>query len=107
MANWKRFIEIEVSLPFITQGCTLGKWKTKIKITKEDIWFFFDVWRASVTIGDYKVGIFGKRSFRKTKRGFQSNASTYNVMAFRLLVGDTDIPNNNSEFFKTRVVSWS
>jgi len=107
MANWKRFIEVEITHPYITPHRTLGKLKTKIKITSDMTWWSWGVWRATTTIGDEYVGLYGKVSYRHTKKGLIGCNSTYKVRAFSIKVSEGEIPDNNSELFDVRVLSWS
>ena len=65
MANWNESIRVEVKLPYITHGCTLGRLTAEITITASDIWFSGHdresrVWKAYVHWGDYPVLIMGK-----------------------------------------------
>ena len=60
---WNEQIKIEVMLPYITQGCTLGHLKAEITIYNDMIWCFGDnslTWKASTHYGDEHLLFVGK-----------------------------------------------
>lgn len=105
MANWKNNIEVEVRLPYITQGCTLDYLTAKINVTDEDIWFSGNsledfCWKAYIRYGDYPILIIGKAT---TKDGRTAKTTTYKVSAWCSCDGMT----KGKESYKTKVVSYN
>ena len=73
MAYWKNKIVVEVKLPYITQGCTLGYLTAELTITREDIWYVGHdhesrKWKAYVGYGEYPIILSGK-AVNSTARG--------------------------------------
>lgn len=104
MANWKNNIEIEVRLPYITQGCTLGYYWHYIKLTNEDIWFSGDVdslrWKADIRRSNLRLLISGKAT---TKDGKTCETTTYKLTAFITYNGI----NNGLEKYKVRLCDYN
>ncbi len=105
MANWNKDITLEVTLPYITQGCTLGHLDAKIRILSEDIWFDGHdkdslCWKAYVRYGDYPILVMGKAT---TKKGRDFNTSTYKISAWNTCDGMT----KGKEQYRTKVLSYT
>lgn len=94
MANWSNYIKLEVQLPYVTQGCTLGYLKAELKITNEDIWLSGMYWKAYIKWGDYPILVMGKITTKY-------NLTNYKVSAWCTTDGMT----NGKEQYKCRVVS--
>ena len=105
MAHWNNNIEVEVKLPYITQGCTLDYLTANLNVTNEDIWFSGHdkeslCWKAYIPWGDYPILIIGKAT---TNDGKLFNTTTYKVTAWCSCDGMT----KDKERYKTRVLSYS
>lgn len=110
MAYWKENIDIEVRLPYITQGCTTDYLTAKFLVTPSDIWFSGNdrdsrVWKANVHYGDYNILVTGK-AVNTPEHG--DRMTTYKVKAYHTFdgmfpagewVGDRE--------YKTRVLSYN
>ncbi len=105
MANWEKKINLEVRLPYVTQGCTLGHLTAKIKILSEDIWFFGHSkdalwWKAYIRYGDYPILVIGKAT---TTNGHDFKTTTHKVSAWCSCDGLT----KGKEQYKTKVIAYS
>lgn len=76
MANWKKNIRIEVRLPYITHGCTLGYINAKIDVSISDVWISGNAWKASISWGEYSLMVSGKATY--TTSGI-ARPTTYKV----------------------------
>ncbi len=105
MAYWKKFIKLEVRLPYLTQICTLGHIKAELTITDEDIWRLDDPWKwkAYIRYGDYGISIWGKAV---PKGAFDFNATTHCIAAWQTCEGK-DTPYNSAEIYKARVLEYA
>ena len=61
---WNDNITIEVKLPYITQGCTLGYLSAKLDITQDDIWLSWGDWKCCISYGDTKIMLSGKNVYK-------------------------------------------
>lgn len=105
MAYWKENINVEVMIPYITQGCTIGRLTAKLSITPSDIWFSGNdcdsrVWKAYISWGDYPILIIGKAT---NTPGHGDQATTYKVTAWCSCDGMT----SGKEQYKTKVLSYN
>ena len=94
MAYWKNEIKVQVTLPYITQGGTLGNLYPEITITSEDIWFLDGYWKAYIAWGDYPILFYGKA----TRNGM----TTHKVQAFCSCDGTS----KGKEEYKVKVISY-
>ena len=104
MAIWNNNITIEVILPYVTQGCTLGHATVKINITSEDIWLSGDSkdslrWKAYIRYGEHPILITGKAT---TKDGKTAATTTHKVTAWCTCDGMT----KGKEQYKAKVVTY-
>ena len=103
MANWNNDITLGVTLPYITQGCTLGHLKAKIQIHTEDIWFDGHdkeslCWKAYTRYGDHPILIIGKAT---TNNGRDFITTTFKISAWCSYDGMT----RGKERYRTKVFS--
>ena len=102
MANWKRKISIEVQIPYVTQGCTIGILRPVIDILDEDVWYSQRgriCWRAYIPWGDHPILVSGKLSL---KRDGSTSTTTCKVRAHCSCDGMTE----GKVEYKCRVVGY-
>ena len=105
MANWNNYITLEVTLPYVTQGCTLGQLTARIHIDMDDIWFSGHdkeslCWKAYVPYGDYPILVIGKAT---TTNGRDFKTTTHKVSAWCSCDGMT----KGKERYKTKVIAYT
>lgn len=81
--NWNKFIKVEVRLPYITRGCTLGYSRQDLTIYPDSIWFTGHTsenlrWKAEFWLNNRHILISGKATPKST---YVFNLTSYKLEA--------------------------